>query len=98
MIYLVLSLCSAILGIQLTDSESTITKNFSNQLESFGITPSSIHRNLPVAKLVDISIQKNEGMLTTTGSLAVKTGKYTGRSPDDRYIIFDDETHDNVDW
>jgi len=82
----------------LTDSESTITKNFSNQLESLGITPSSIHRNLPVAKLVDIAIQKNEGIVTATGSLSVKTGKYTGRSPDDRYIIFDDETHENVNW
>ena len=47
----------------MTDSESTITKNFSNQLEIFGITPSTIHRNLPVAKLVDIAIQKNEGMV-----------------------------------
>jgi phosphoenolpyruvate carboxykinase (ATP) len=82
----------------LTNSESTITKNFSNQLEIFGITPSSVHRNLPVAKLVDIAIQKNEGIVTSTGSLSVKTGKYTGRSPDDRYIIFDDETHENVDW
>src|SRR3989338_10236620 len=78
--------------------KSTITSKFTTQLEDFGITPSTIHRNLPVAKLVEIAVQKNEGILTATGSLAVKTGKYTGRSPDDRYIIDDDETHDNVDW
>jgi phosphoenolpyruvate carboxykinase (ATP) len=85
-------------GDNLTDIESTITTNFSNQLDSFGITPSLVHRNLSVVKLVDMAIQKNEGMVTTTGSLSVKTGKYTGRSPDDRYIVFDDETKENVDW
>ena len=78
--------------------KSTITSKFTAQLENFGITPSTIHRNLTVAKLVEIAVQKNEGILTSTGSLSVKTGKYTGRSPDDRYIIFDDETHENVDW
>jgi phosphoenolpyruvate carboxykinase (ATP) len=78
--------------------KSTITSKFTTQLEDFGITPSTVHRNLPVAKLVEIAVQKNEGILTATGSLSVKTGKYTGRSPDDRYIVFDDETHENVDW
>ena len=37
-------------------------------------------------------------MLTSTGSLSVKTGIYTGRSPQDRYIIYDDETHETIDW
>src|SRR3989304_1626327 len=78
--------------------KSTITSKFTTQLEDFGITSSTVHRNLPVAKLVEIAVQKNEGILTATGSLSVKTGKYTGRSPDDRYIVFDDETHENVDW
>ena len=80
------------------NTKSSITSKFTSQLESFGITPSIVHRNLPVTKLVDIASQKNEGIITSTGSLSVKTGKYTGRSPDDRYIVFDDETHENVDW
>ena len=46
----------------------------------------------------EISVEKNEGMVTSTGSLSVKTGKYTGRSPDDRFIVFDDLTHDKVHW
>jgi phosphoenolpyruvate carboxykinase (ATP) len=82
----------------MTDSKSTITTKFVSQIEAFGIKPSTIHRNLSPEKLVEMAVQKNEGILTTTGSLAVKTGKYTGRSPDDRYIVDDDETHDNVDW
>ena len=78
--------------------QSSINSKFTAQLEAFGITPSVVHRNLPVTKLVDLAVQKNEGIVTSTGSLSVKTGKYTGRSPDDRYIVFDDETHENVDW
>ena len=60
--------------------------------------PSKIYRNLSVEKLVEIAVEKNEGMVTSTGSLSVKTGNYTGRSPDDRFIIFDDLTHDKVHW
>lgn len=77
---------------------STITSKFTNQLIEFGINPSKVYRNLSVTNLVDIAVQKNEGIVTSTGSLSVKTGKYTGRSPDDRYIVYDDETHENVDW
>lgn len=77
---------------------STITSKFTSQLIEFGINPSKVYRNLPVTNLVEIAIQKNEGIVTSTGSLSVKTGKYTGRSPDDRYIVYDDETHENVDW
>ena len=79
-------------------SGSSITSKFTSQLVEFGINPSTVHRNLSGTKLVEISVQKNEGIVTTTGSISVKTGKYTGRSPDDRYIIYDDETHENVDW
>ena len=47
---------------------------------------------------MEISINNNERVLTSTNSLSVKTGKYTGRSPNDRFIIYDDETHDKIDW
>ena len=77
---------------------SNTSSKVHDQLIAFGITPHSIHRNLPVEKLVEQSIETNEGMLTSTGSLSVKTGKYTGRSPQDRYIIYDDETHETIDW
>ncbi|HWP78606.1 MAG TPA: phosphoenolpyruvate carboxykinase (ATP) [Candidatus Nitrosotenuis sp.] len=82
----------------MTESKSTLTARFISQIENFGISPSKIHRNLSPEKLVEASVQRNEGIVTSTGSLAVKTGKYTGRSPDDRFIVDDDETHDNVDW
>ncbi len=80
------------------DLKTTITGKFISQLEDQGIRSGKIHRNLQVKTLVDMILKKNEGILTANGSLSVKTGKYTGRSPDDRYIIDDEETHNNVDW
>ena len=75
-----------------------MSNKFISQIKEFGINPSQIHRNLSVEKLLEVATQKNEGMITSTGSLSVKTGKYTGRSPDDRFIVFDDLTHDKVHW
>ena len=43
--------------------------------------------NLSVERLVDIALAKNEGILTSSNALLVYTGKYTGRSPDDKYIV-----------
>ena len=81
----------------MTDSTG-VTSRFTLQLEKFGIKPFKVHRNLSVQELVDGAVKKNEGIVTSTGSLSVKTGKYTGRSPDDRFIVYDDKTHDTVDW
>ncbi|MFT5251857.1 MAG: phosphoenolpyruvate carboxykinase (ATP) [Flavobacteriales bacterium] len=39
-----------------------------------------------------------KGAITDTGSVAVKTGIFTGRSPKDRYIVQDDETKDTIYW
>ena len=78
--------------------QAKITTEFMNQIQSFGIFPSKVHRNLSVEHLIDTAVKKNEGIVTASGSLSVKTGKYTGRSPDDRFIVYDDVTHDTVDW
>ncbi|HYZ58860.1 MAG TPA: phosphoenolpyruvate carboxykinase (ATP), partial [Nitrososphaeraceae archaeon] len=69
-----------------------------SQLEEMDIRPGKINRNLPVPQLIEIAIQKGEGTLSSSGGLSVKTGKFTGRSPDDRYIVDDETTHDKIDW
>jgi phosphoenolpyruvate carboxykinase (ATP) len=80
------------------DLEPTITRHVVSQLEQMGIRPVKIQRNLPVKTLIDLIEEKNEGILTANGAIAVKTGKYTGRSPDDRFIVDDEQTHSTVDW
>ncbi len=39
-----------------------------------------------------------KGQLTELGAVNVMTGKFTGRSPKDKYIVLDDETKNNVWW
>ncbi len=55
-------------------------------------------RNLPVPLLVEAAVLNEEGKLSTTGSLSVRTGKFTGRSPDDKFIVRDEITTNTVDW
>ena len=57
-----------------------------------------IHWNLGPARLVEHALHRNEGQLAANGSLLVRTGQYTGRSPQDRFIVEDDLTRGSVDW
>ncbi len=56
------------------------------------------YRNLSPAKLVEMALAKGEGILAANGALRVETGKYTGRSPEDRFIVDSALTHDNIEW
>ncbi len=57
-----------------------------------------VQRNLPVAVLVERAIERGEGLLSARGALACTTGKYTGRSPKDRFIVDEPTVHDRIDW
>ena len=51
------------------------------------IKAKNVFKNLEPAVLVEEAIKRGEGLLTETGALLVKTGKYTGRSPKDKYVV-----------
>lgn len=59
---------------------------------------SAAYWNLNPAELVEETIIRGEGMLTDTGALAVDTGEFTGRSPKDKFVVFDEKTKDSVWW
>ncbi|MHA7128610.1 phosphoenolpyruvate carboxykinase (ATP) [Algoriphagus namhaensis] len=61
-------------------------------------TSKDLYFNLPPAALIEHSLARGEGRLTSTGALMADTGKFTGRSPKDRYIVLDDKTKDAVWW
>ena len=70
-----------------------------NYLEAMGITElSAIFRNLTPAELTERALARGEGKLANNGALVIKTGKYTGRSPNDRFIVDTPDVHDKVDW
>jgi len=55
-------------------------------------------KNLQPAALVERTIKNGQGKLSSSGALVVNTGKFTGRSPKDRFIVEDDITSQRVDW
>ncbi len=68
-------------------------------LEKLGIiNPSAVYRNLPVSQLVEKAVLRGEGTLSNTGALVIKTGKYTGRSPEDKFIVDSEGVHDEIAW
>ncbi len=54
--------------------------------------------NLPAERLVEIALERNEGILTDTGALRVTTGHYTGRSPNDKYVVRTAGVKDRIWW
>jgi len=57
-----------------------------------------VYRNLPPAKLVEHALRRGEGRLALGGSLVTQTGKYTGRSPDDKFVVRDATTESTLWW
>ena len=70
-----------------------------HDLAAQGITTSAaVHWNLGTAPLVELAIQRGEGVLAKDGPLVVKTGAHTGRSANDKFTVRDAETDSTVWW
>ena len=59
---------------------------------------SRIHRNLNVDSLIDEILKNNEGVISSTGAPIVDTGKFTGRSPKDKYIVDEPSSNSQIWW
>ena len=56
-------------------------------LTHLGFTPSQIHRNLSYEELYQHETRANEGFETNSGAYSVDTGRFTGRSPKDKFFV-----------
>ncbi len=72
------------------------TKSIS--LEQYGIKNAKVNYQLSPDDLQAAAISKKQGVETSNGTLAVNTGEFTGRSPQDRFIVKDAITEDKVWW
>ena len=59
---------------------------------------SKIHRNLNVDNLIDEILKNNEGVISSTCAPIVDTGKFTGRSPKDKYIVDEPSSNSQIWW
>jgi len=61
-------------------------------------TCKAVHYQLSPAELTEQSLKRGDGILNNTGALIIKTGKFTGRSPKDKFIVKDEVTASEVNW
>jgi len=78
------------------DSNTLVTQSIS--LQQWGINNSKIHYQLEPKVLQQHAVASYGGTETENGTLAVNTGEFTGRSPQDRFIVKDAITADKVWW
>ncbi|HPH81632.1 MAG TPA: phosphoenolpyruvate carboxykinase (ATP) [Flavobacteriales bacterium] len=79
--------------------QETGIKSPSASLADVGLGHVAIaHWNLTPSELVEETLLSGEGTLSDTGALAIDTGEFTGRSPKDKYVVYDEKTKDSVWW
>ena len=58
----------------------------------------SIRANRSTAELYEDAIRHGEGLVAAEGPLVVRTGKHTGRSPEDKFIVDEPTSRDKIWW
>lgn len=62
------------------------------------ISASNVYLNQDASTLIQQTLERGQGTESDTGALCIQTGKFTGRSPKDRFIVRDACTETSVDW
>lgn len=73
-------------------------KNPSANLADLGLNVAVAHWNLTPEELTKKTLELGQGVLNDTGALCVSTGKFTGRSPKDKFTVKDAVTENSVSW
>ncbi len=75
------------------------SKNYpSAQLIETGLTNENIFYQESPETLTQQAVDRGQGTLNNTGALCINTGKFTGRSPLDKFIVKDAITESSVNW
>lgn len=69
-----------------------------NNISKKGNINKIIHYNLSPEILTQKTLERKEGTLNSTNALCINTGKFTGRSPQDKFIVKDSVTENTVNW
>ena len=68
-------------------------------LEAVGIEgEAQVHWSQGVATLYEEAVRRHEGLISANGPLVCSTGQYTGRSPNDKFIVKEPSSQEHVAW
>ncbi|HIA39885.1 MAG TPA: phosphoenolpyruvate carboxykinase (ATP) [Candidatus Poseidoniales archaeon] len=68
-------------------------------LAAVGLSPTGIvHWNLSANDLIDLAVARGEGILSAHGALVTETGDRTGRSPNDKFIVDEEQSSQHINW
>jgi phosphoenolpyruvate carboxykinase (ATP) len=70
----------------------------SRGLDREGIRSTRIHWNLPAPTLYEEAVRRREGIIAADGPLVCRTGPHTGRSPNDKFIVRDASSANEIAW
>ena len=79
-------------------NEQILTEIPTSALVKMGILNEKIHYQLSPDELTQQTVKRSQGVLSSTGALIINTGEFTGRSPQDKFIVLDEITEHSVDW
>ena len=69
------------------------------KLESIGVKPSGeVHYNLEAKELIELAVSRGEGSYSAHKALVTETGERTGRSPNDKFIVKESTTEEDINW
>jgi phosphoenolpyruvate carboxykinase (ATP) len=76
-----------------------VENNIQSDLSKLGLKNSGeVFRNLSSAQLYEHAIRNGEGSISCNGALVVLTGQHTGRSAQDKFVVCDERTQDEIWW
>ena len=68
-------------------------------IENHGVSNAGrVYWNLYPSALMEQAVRREEGQLSADGALVVSTGRHTGRSPLDKFIVQEPTSGDKIDW
>jgi phosphoenolpyruvate carboxykinase (ATP) len=62
------------------------------------VNAARVYWNLTPSALVEEAVRRSEGLVSADGALVVTTGKHTGRSPNDKFIVKEPGSSERIDW
>ena len=87
------------MAIQSTPTSRTPERESVRGLEHQGLAPTGrVHWNLVAPELMQAAIRRDEGELADMGPFVAITAPHTGRSPNDKFVVRESSSEQDVDW